>query len=353
MRNKYLAIQFIILFILLPINQRCKNFTEKEIIFDSFHIEKNLISIEADWIINNDGLRMQIFDSILLVFDELNEHFFYFYNLNNHKLLASFGKKGKGPNEFVRPPEVLGSFRSENNEIYFFLNDQFQNEMVEVKLLESINSRRIVTQETFNLSYKLPIRILTRINDSIFAGTGNDKRGSLFLYNYKQDSIINWQKRVKTKGFGYIHKDNEFIINQEYIKVRPDKQKIVGIFHSLKRIHIYNPEGDIETIIIDKDQGDLDFSSEKALFNNIKYYYPSILSDKYILIVNTLSTGKDWGKDQSKIEILIFDYSGKAVANYKLDRWVLGYTMDWKLNRLYAYDLNNDKFVYYNLTGLR
>ena len=352
MRKNYFIILFILLLVIIPLYQSCINNSGKIVEFDSFSIEKNLIAHEANWINNNSNLHMQIFDSILLVIDMYNEHYFYFYNINSQKLLTSFGKKGKGPDEFFNIPEVLDFYRAEENEIYFYLVDQAKRGIIEVKLLTSIKSNKIVSNEIIEFSYKIPGIFLYKLNDSIYAGSGEDNRGSLFLYNIKRDSIIKWQKRTKIKGYGYIYLDNKLNGSQEYIKVSPDRKKIVSRFYFLKRIHIYDNKGDIITIIQDKNKGGLDFSSPHVSSKNNDRYRLSILSNEFFLIVNSsLPSNRDRNKGQQIMEILIFNYSGKAVAKYKLDRLGFVFTMDWKMNRLYTYDDENGEFIYYNLTG--
>jgi len=348
--NKFAG--FIILIMILFLSCQKKK-SVKTVVFDTFPIEKNLVSHEINWINNFQSYNMCIYDSILFVM-EFRKPFFSFYNINNHKLLASFGKRGKGPDEFLQVPDQCKFFRPDNNEIYFYLIDQQKDEIIEAKLLSSIKSKKIVSQKIAKLSYKLPSVLIKRINDSVYAGTGYDKRGSIFFYNMKQDSVIKWTKRFDIKGHGFVHRDNKLRVNQEYIYISPDRQKIISRFLLLKRIHIYDNQGDILVRIEDKNKGNLDFSSMTATSKIKERYHPIILSNEYILVINNIATNRfsEEDKDQKRKEILVFDYSGNAVAKYKLDGLVYGYAMDWNTKRLYSWDELTGKFVYFDLEGL-
>lgn len=349
MRNITLAPLFVIIFLLLMFFQACKK-DPKEVIFDSFPIEKDLISHEIDWIKNiHITNSIEIYDSILLIIDFRNKHLIYTYNINSKKFLGSFGERGKGPNEFINTPGTFPEFRTEGKEIYFRLSDLGKRELYDIKLFESSESNKIKIAKTFIIPPELPLKNYHFLNDSIIAGTDMNNNGSLFFFNINKDHIVKWQKR--TKVYTSVHPNHKFLINREQIWISPDKQKIVGILIYPKIINVYNNQGDFVKIIKDHEQPELHFSLPymgNILAKNAQYYNEVLLSNEYIIVNNQKIIAKPYPKN----EILIFNYSGQPIARYQLDITTFSIAVDWDKYLLYAYDYYYDKFVYYNLEGL-
>ncbi len=101
-----------------------------------------------------------------------------------------------------------------------------------------------------------------------------------------------------------------------------------------------------------KESKEINFSLDRSsdrLGSQKRYFIASIPSDKYILIVNAKTT---FTGELPNTEILIFDYSGKAIAKYELDRFVYSYAMDWENFRLFCYDDFEDVFLSYDFWEL-
>lgn len=343
---------FLLIFVVALLNHSCKNHITEVIEFDSFEIEKDIVAQDAKWINNYSSISPQIIDSILFLIDMYNENYFYFYNLNNHELLTSFGNRGKGPDEYYDLPESKEFSYKEGEKVFFYLMGRGKgriNEISKINLLESLMSGKMVIEEKIEISYKIPSNFIFNLDDSIYVGSGRDERGTIFLYNVERDSIFKWQKRTKLKGFGTVHEKSKFLVNNEHIKVSPDRKRIVSRLTYLKRIHIYDNEGDIIRILIDKNNKGLDLSSRIPTCKSNDFYGHHSISSKHILVYNSSYNRVEYNQIN---EIYIFDYSGNAIAKFNLDRFIYGLVMDWNTNRLYGYDNENDHFVFYQLTGL-
>lgn len=103
--GKFLIIVFII------INFSCNNSKDnKNLSFREFSKKVNMeerfvekLSLKGCY----NPSSVHIFDTLLIVTQErIEKGIFSFYSLKNYKLLASFGKQGKGPDEFINPAYV-------------------------------------------------------------------------------------------------------------------------------------------------------------------------------------------------------------------------------------------------------
>jgi len=99
---KFLIIVFIV------INFSCNNSKDsKNLSFREFNKKVNM----EDRFVEKLSLKgcynpssVHVFDTLLIVTQKrIEKGIFSFYSLKNHKLLASFGKQGKGPGEFIAP----------------------------------------------------------------------------------------------------------------------------------------------------------------------------------------------------------------------------------------------------------
>lgn len=351
MRKVNYTITLLLLLVIALLFQNCTNHEVEVIEFDSFELEKDLVAQDAKWINNYSSISPQIIDSILFLIDMYNKDYFYFYNLNNQELLTSFGKRGKGPDEYYDLPESKEFSYKEGEKVFFYLLGRGKgriNEISKINLLESLKSKKMVIEEKIELSHKIPCSFIFKLNDTIYAGSGRDERGSLFLYNIERDTIFKWQERTELKGYGDVHKKNKFHANMETIKVSPDRQKIVSRLTYLKRIHIYNNNGDILRILQDKNNKGFNLSSPSITNRYNDFYGHHSISNKYILVYNSSYNRVEYNQIN---EIYILDYSGKSIAKFNLDRFIYGLAMDWNTNRLYGYDNENDHFVFYQLAG--
>jgi hypothetical protein len=319
--------------------------------FESFPIEKELVGQELDWKSCNYPAHLMIYDSILTVADAANENLLYFFDLNSDTFLGSVGKKGKGPDEMVSEPWLLPSYRENEKEIFFKFVNQETRTRCEVELFNSIKSKKIIYSNEKKLSSMLPDLIADELSDSIVVGSyrGHNFEEGVFLFDENNEEILNNQKRLKLD----YSLDNETYdyVTQEWLKVSRNKQRIVGTFLHLKKIHLYDNQGNINLVIKDKNSEHLDVSNKgpDIILNNPVYYCCSHLSNKYIYIVNRneLLTDK-LSKPHS--EVLVFSYNGDPIVKYELDRVVTSRSaIYFKNNRLYAWDEFSFAFVYFDL----
>ena len=81
-----------------------------------------------------------------------------------------------------------------------------------------------------------------------------------------------------------------------------------------------------------------------------KTYFEDVhLSDDLIYLVNANRiTGLNQTQPE-KSEILIFDFKGRPIKKYFLDRTIMRTAMDFAQNRLYGYDIVGMTYVYFDL----
>lgn len=136
--------------------------------------------------------------------------------------------------------------------------------------------------------------------------------------NYPEDESR--FKRLKDFKLAYAHS----------LRVKPDKSAFVVIYGQIRRIRIYNSEGELfQDLFIEESYGNykvvpVDFSERYGLLSQV------VTTDKYIYILN---------KDQplsapvaARSNILVLDWQGNLIAKYRFNLYIYSFFIDEKTN---------------------
>jgi hypothetical protein len=319
---------------------------ESIVYYDSFQIEKSLEGEKIDWIDASSGFDMKLYDSILVVVAEKSSHIFHIYNYKTHKKLAEIGTTGQGPGEFAGFPRLMDYYTETNDEIFCWIKDSNRRQFLQVLLLASIQSGRFIVNKVVKIAETGNAGICELLNDSIIADNSwRRENESLCVYKFGEQDML-WS----------VAKDKNLELRTSYggsssqiLHVSPTNQKIITTFSYIPRIHIYSSSGILEKAIEEKNSpritvpsgGPREFEQKNPL-----RFYGALLSEKYIIVIdeNRIIT------EMSPSKILVFDYEGKAIARYTLNRVIRGYAMDWEHYCLIAFDPDNYEFVKYDLS---
>lgn len=152
----------------------------------------------------------------------------------------------------------------------------------------------------------------------------------------------NWDPSVK-ENF------NRFTAYLKTCVVHPQKNKFASFYGRFKRFRIYNTEG---AILHDVEIRVPPYSEKiETDFNQRFVYYISTpqATEKEIY---ALCSNRREGDDLQKVtnEIHKFDWNGKALVRYKLDRYISMFVLDEARGCLYGLDKNEgDKLYVFNL----
>jgi hypothetical protein len=333
-----------VLCISLILLNMCK--PDKSIVrYDSFEIDQSLEGEKIDWIDAGSGFDMKLYDSILVVVAEKSSHIFHIYNYKTHKKLAEIGTSGQGPGEFAGFPWLMDYYTESDDEIFCWIKDSNRRQFLQVSLLASIQSGQFIVNKVVKIAKTGNSYICQILNDSIIADKSWRENESVCVYKFGQEDML-WS----------VAKDKNLELRSSYrgtssqiLHVSPINQKIITTFQYIPRIHIYSSSGNLEKVIEEKKSTGIIIPSggiQEFVKKNPFRFYGALFSEKYIIVIDE---NRIVG-EMTPSKILVFDYYGKAIAKYQLDRVIRGYSMDWEHNYLIAFDPDNYEFVKYDLT---
>lgn len=116
--------------------------------------------------------------------------------------------------------------------------------------------------------------------------------------------------------------------------VKPDKSAFVVVYSQLKRVRIYEKEGELlHDISLDYSPGNYAVMPEE--YEKRYWHFGQFFTtDKYIYILNPDKLGM--APTKPKCNIIVMDWQGKLVARYRLNVWVHDFFVDEPNNMLFG-----------------
>lgn len=275
--------------------------------------------------------KVGLYDSLLIVIDIKNENndFIQFYRSNDYTFLGSFGRKGRGPNEF-QSVEFLNQYQKGGMWILDPVMRSFKLYSVK-SMLDSISPEPEIT-------YDIPgsLGIVTGmyfISDSILMGISRNGMGRLFIWNPKNNRIHYVENFPK---LSHLPK-NQNILNAtlyySYLGIKPDNSGIISAMDMFKRIDCFDSYGNIDLSI--------EFSNRKKntpklyeypdkFFDENTYQYLSVFVTKnhiYALYYGDKIKKGEW---ELASVIHVFDMKGNLESIYKLTVPIINFAVDEK-----------------------
>ncbi len=319
-----------------------EQFKGKVVEFDQFKQEFSPSSEVEGWlnIYNCYGLR--IYDSVLVAIDWKRDTLFQAYNLNSKKLIGAFGGYGKGPGEFFNEPKLTPVFFYEGEDLVIQIYDRGRLTFQNINLRKLIECGKIVEHDNFVLPNESIQRPTFMTLDSKIFGSDSSV---LQVYNPIGGEIAKRHEPIQIKQA--LPEMYARISRIMYIEKAPNHDRIVGSFNVLKRLHIYNTDGELLRIIKERGNQVFDTSQEVFYLKNKVYFSKSFLSDDYILVLNENRIERTAGG-----ELLLFDYDGNALIKYNLDSYVHWGAVDWTGARFYGYNSEEGTMFSVSLPGI-
>lgn len=270
--------------------------------------------------------KIAINDSLLIISDNGNKSLLHFYNINNDKTEATYGRKGRGPGEF----QVLELNRSIDNKGILWLNDPVLKKVEKFKIDSFLVTDNYTPTKKFLLSPELNIVYNAEpVNDTLIVGTSTNGKGRIFFLNpeknkfrYK-DHFPKVERNFTEKQKGYIY--------YNWIATKPDKTKIVSALYHIGQIDILDLSGNVlQSMTLGNAESPKMFSDSesKIISDGTTFFYKDIFaSDKFIYVLFDGDKNKD---DELRYadEIHVFDWEGNPVYLYTLDVPISFFTVD-------------------------
>lgn len=267
-------------------------------------------------------------DSIL-VMNSIVEPFIRFYDTINFREIGNFGRKGKGPNEFIYL-RFYDDFSKNKTDAWFF--DPNGRKLLKYNVQELISLPALLKPiKVIFMPYLSAIETcIVNISDSLIIGGSYSKNGQQFFYNPINQSIMwtTYFPKIKYEG------ESEELGQLYYgiVRKKPDCTKVVCALRFFKRIIITDVRSNA-SITLKTNQPEQYFPKSNIDLNYLQglrfMYLDLCCCEKFIFALYADVTSKqldDYGFSKSRIQV--FDYSGKPIAEMTIDQQINSISVD-------------------------
>lgn len=301
-------------------------------------------------------------DSLLIIKNNRSDTIFRVFSLPKFKYLGWFGMIGKGPNEFVVPPQMRnyqGTIQLAGVSKILFIN-----------LSDGIVNNKFKVERGYTVPGKIhPLNDVFTLNDNKFYGItysegteSAQERNELvfFDYNtYKTGSTINFPRSLH-KGLPL-----ESFLYYKFIAVSPKNDKFAFFYYQYPLIRIFDKYAKLQKEIW------VDGLPKQIILKNLMnarksnlgfacgYYGKVIATEKYLyaMFCNDkgikLNDGGNYSYGKELIgnpELHVFSWEGEPVYRIQLRKGISAFELSKDERYLYSTDLNiNDKIYIYDL----
>jgi hypothetical protein len=292
-----------------------------------FELDENcfgeIVQLSGEQKITNEifkvkGTQMLVCDSLLIVNNRNTGNMFMAFSLPDFKLIKSFGKRGRGPDEFRNPSLVQSDdkrflcciYERANNNMYL-LNKDLSIEKAPFKLADNKFGRFVSDKQVYSFTK----------NDFVFVESVKGGK-AIFDFSFKNDSIQS--DLVHSLSFSDSYKSWASYIGD--FGANKEKERLVYAYKYFKRLMFIDTKtGKIKTLTFKTDnakKGDLHAIMSPK---NITHYWGMSAQKDHVYILYSGRAPVDVVKDGQKENYYIFveqyDWNGNPVKKYKLDKW--------------------------------
>lgn len=301
------------------------------------------ITLETNKTISLDSLTNPIslwcIDTLLIIYDAVEEGFLKFYSLNSYQFLFKFGKIGRGPSEYMAP----GIYRNGPNE--FILVEKLRYSLFNV---DSILANQDYVPVRCNVHFGFSsVNHAGFINDSllIYSCLVSDYQFSVTnIYSENTVNYSNYPNRIKD------HRINDFISNTKVYH----SQKQLRPGHKDKMIIAYKYFPIIDFVTVDSLQTKRIEFPENPNVHKIKILdkLNAVIEDPIVFYPEIYPTARYayllyYGTRQQQVfdrvqypEVHQLDWEGNFVQRYRLDQYVSQFCIDENRQTIYAIGVN-------------
>lgn len=258
-------------------------------------------------------LEMLAFDSLLIVKNKNGENIFMAYSLPDFHFLKSFGRIGKGPNEFQFPALV----KTNDPDAYCHIQEWQKSRLLTLNHSLEINA----------LSVEIPVSSIDRqiysVTDSnYFMVLFNEGKKCIIELNVLPDTLIensylnlafsndlnDWPSYIGDFGLNYEHK------------------RIVYAYKYFNRIVFIDFENSKSRVVQFNEQNEeADLKTNPLGPENTTFYWGLSSNNKYVYLLYSGRTPIDVTEELRRgpgyIFVEQFDWNGNPIRKFKLDHW--------------------------------
>ncbi|MFC5683652.1 BF3164 family lipoprotein [Flavobacterium sp. MAHUQ-51] len=276
----------------------------------------------------------------LVIYDQVKNGMFKVFNLPEMEYQYSFGQIGKGPDEFSFID--ANTMKMMNDNLLFLDFHTIKKLKIYNKEIKVSNSNSIRIENS-------PVNGLNMINDSLYIYNlmGIKKNG------YEHQMVnINSKKTIKEFGtypdtnIKYTNEFEQFNAYYKYSVSNPINNKLAIFYLYLNKMKIYSNKGELlQEINIEDNYREY---SPKDKDKNILFRGSCISTSNFIYVLRIDQPKNEIEKnfDSFKPKIEIWNWEGKLLKKYQLDKPITSFTVSEKDNKLFGISISNSNEIY-------
>lgn len=342
----YLSVFFIFCFVMISCDQNSESTLKQvEIEEDSNTVLEPTRTMNTGENLLYNPLRIINYNDEYLVLTETRgENFFHVYSLPDLSFKYSWGKAGRGPNEFQTPPVYM-----DVSEESFIVYEGITRELRHFQIADT----SFVYMDKSLLSYEgqtQPLNRIKRINDTLYFAnysTFEDTDFEHVALSPGVDTLLFLFGNYPSSDLESIEKEFHFSKSNTS---NPDGSKFAAFYTKQNKLKIYDNHGDL--------LNEIDIDDHNLLpenLNNDDFMYRSAVwaSDNYIYTIGYNGTSERIFEDFDetfRTSIEVWNWEGEFINRVKFDRLIHNLTISEEFRKVYAFSyLHEDKIFEYDL----
>jgi hypothetical protein len=302
----------------------------------------DVIELKGEQITTNQVFKiaeteMLVKDSLMIMKNYSNDFQFKIFRLPEFKLLKSFGKSGRGPDEF----QFARLVKSEDKNTLCFIYEITNSKLYKVDRQLNMSPAAVKFAE------KKPMfdeKQLYSFSDHDFYYVGNNNAGkSIYHITERGDSIKT--NEVYNLAFSSGHRNWANYIGD--FGANRSRGRLVYAYKYFKRL-IFMDTTATKVRILNFQKDDAQKKEVLAQLGpeNVTHYWGMSSQPDYVYVLYSgrtpLEVSKQFKHEDYYIFVEQFDWNGNPVRKYRLDHW--GYfCVDEKSNSIYIASVNDDE----------
>ena len=339
MKYNYILNLILISIFFFSCNNSNSNKNSIESFFENADTLKGDILIEPINIFKN-AARLYTFKNRIVLSSQINDGIIQVIDTSSGRTLMTYGKLGRGPNEFLNP--VGFSMNRESNT--FFIWDFYKNELTSYLLNDSINKSKAYTK------INLIIQDLKAINDTTFAILTFCPDQSLGIIDTNGKFLSRFRYRV----INDTRIDYDIDYNNAYINISPNKKYLAVACNQFANIQLFSIENNKLNKIWDINYSKFYYSiKDKKLYRKNRQHvgFESLnISDKFIYVTACdITVGEQRelkNYEEAAVYLLKFDLDGNFIKSYKFDNRISNITFSPDYKSIFGTITDEDTYIY-------
>ena len=282
---------------------------------------------------------VEIFDSLLLIYDPVDKYNYAIYNINTLSLVIRGGEKGEGPDDIM-----YGQFVDKINNKEFQVSDLVNRKILIYNIDSIIKNRTFkpinkIFFSQYDTKGKGSIETMYYLNDSVNIAIGPFTSGKYaYLNNNRIDYVGKYPDELKSVG-------HPFYIHQGVLQIN-EKRNII-LYHSPLGLYyeIYTYDDGINNKI----GGDYvltEFVNDCSTNNTMKGINSADFADNEIFMLFSGKSDKESSNAIFADNILVCDLNGTKKKCYKTNRSNLCISLDALNRKIYCIAQNIENYEF-------